>query len=929
MSKSMLDDFLYERINKQGQIHTHTKIGEKPKKGEKTEFNGGSFHIQENDNEKFLDLYYKKVFKEGKMEYLTEKQLIEDGPVLIDIDLNYDTNIKERQHTNDHILDFIMLYVEKLTDIVDIEDGSKLEVFCMEKTSVNCLPEKTKDGIHIIICLKMHKGVQMFVRDEVLKELPELWDDLPVINKWDDVFDASVTTGNSNWQMYGSRKPRHDAYLVKMIYEITYDSEVWGVDNKDISKFNTKENLYKLSARNNKHDTFELKEDYRYLLENIPKSKAKKKFIMKPSKKDITFNDISSPEILDTLLQEQFETFENNSCEYKLKETHDYVMALPEQYYGPGSFTKWIRVGWALANTNKKLFLTWLKFSSQEICRDSLKTNSGKFDWSNVSELYETWCSFENGNPDNLTSRSIMYWCKCDAYHKYMEIRKTTIDYFIEQTIQCDKPTEYDIAMVLLNRFKDQFVCVSIKNNFWYEYKGNKWFENDSGNSLRLSISKDLFQIYFDAMIEMNNKLDSTDTNDPYHEKLVKKIHRISTICQHVKTTGWKNNIMREAREVFYDSEFLNKLDQNPYLMCFNNYVVDFKEKIYRKGQPEDYISMSTKLDYIPYDKIKPNKKYLVDEIKDFIKQLFPKEELTKYMWEHLASSLIGTNDNQTFNIYTGSGANGKSRLVELMSMCLGDYKGTVPVTLITQSRTSIGSTSSEIVALKGKRYAVMQEPSKGDKINEGIMKEITGGDPIQGRALFKDTVTFIPQFKLVVCTNTLFDIKSNDDGTWRRIRVCPFDSKFIKNPYEDEKYPKEDYPFQYDLDKNLAQKFMNWGPIFMSLLVKHAFEKDGAVDDCDIVMSVSKEYRDGQDYLSEFTKDKIKKDMGSKVKKSELHYVFKEWYTSHYGRGVPKVKELNEFMDKKYGMYKSGWQNITIIHDDDDDDINEVGTQP
>ena len=79
-----------------------------------------------------------------------------------------------------------------------------------------------------------------------------------------------------------------------------------------------------------------------------------------------------------------------------------------------------------------------------------------------------------------------------------------------------------------------------------------------------------------------------------------------------------------------------------------------------------------------------------------------------------------------------------------------------------------------------GSRYAVMQEPSKGEKINEGIMKEITGGDPIQGRALFKEAVTFIPQFKLVVCTNTLFDIKSNDDGTWRRIRVCDFVSKFL-----------------------------------------------------------------------------------------------------------------------------------------------------
>ena len=75
-----------------------------------------------------------------------------------------------------------------------------------------------------------------------------------------------------------------------------------------------------------------------------------------------------------------------------------------------------------------------------------------------------------------------------------------------------------------------------------------------------------------------------------------------------------------------------------------------------------------------------------------------------RYMFDHLASVLLGTLDNQTFNIYTGSGRNGKSCLVDLMSKVLGDYKGTVP-TLITQKRASIGSTSSEIVQLMGTRY--------------------------------------------------------------------------------------------------------------------------------------------------------------------------------------------------------------------------------
>ena len=215
-----------------------------------------------------------------------------------------------------------------------------------------------------------------------------------------------------------------------------------------------------------------------------------------------------------------------------------------------------------------------------------------------------------------------------------------------------------------------------------------------------------------------------------------------------------------------------------------------------------------------------------------------------------------------------------------------------------------------------------MQEPSKGDKINEGIMKEITGGDPIQGRALFKETVTFIPQFKLVVCTNTLFDIKSNDDGTWRRIRVCDFMSKFLESPYEDDiKFPKSEYPYQYKIDKRLDEKFEKWAPIFASILVDIAYKSSGVVNDCEIVLASSDQYREGQDYLAEFVKEKIKQVKGGKVKKTELWEVFKQWYTINYGKNIPKAREINEFMDKRFGKYVNKWSNIVINYDDEDDD--------
>jgi len=884
---------------------------------------GGSYIVSDDKREEFYKKYYDHVFVKKRQEYLTEKQLIENGPILVDLDLHYDPSVDTRLHTKEHIIDLIMLYAESLSKLLEIENNTPIDVFVMEKTTVNVLDIKTKDGIHLVIGVGMHKALQMMLREMIVSEISTMWDELPIINTWHDVVDHRVCCGDSNWQMYGSRKPGHKAYELTGHYKIIYNNIVneWQIESHEPEQFNLRDNFHLLSAQYNKYQSYEVKEQYRSEYEKKKElfykknrktlntgSSGKKKYTLKLDCED---NDEPlNAEILDKRLEDMFDNI--STTDYEMKEIHNYVMILPDTFYGACSYDKWIRVGWALKNTNEKLFLSWVKMSSK----------SSEFSFDQVGDMYERWQKFECKNEDGLSSRSIIYWAKNNSpTEDYERVRRETIEYFINESIKTS--TEYDFAAVLYNRYKDKFVCASIKGNLWFEYRGHKWERVDSGNSLRILISKDMHDMYCAKCSEEINKLHQAEAEktSEYHESLRKRTNKIADICVVLKKTSWKNNIMRESQELFFDGEFMNKLDQNPYLMCFNNGVIDFKSGVFRRGQPDDYLSMSTNIDYIPFN---PNNQAFTDvsdNIDDFMNQLFPNEELRAYMWEHLASCLIGTNDNQTFNIYTGSGANGKSKLVDLMSKLLGDYKGVVPLQLITQKRTMIGSTSSEIVQLKGKRYAVMQEPSKGDTINEGIMKEITGGDPIQGRALWSDSITFVPQLKLVATTNTMLDVKSNDDGTWRRIRVCAFESKFVEIPYGDEtKFPTELYPHQYIIDKRLDSKFNTWAPIMMSKLVKIAFTSKGNVTDCKKVLSASDEYRNTQDYLSQFTKDKIMRIPSGKVKKTELTETFKQWYTSNYGRSVPKARELHDFMDKRYGAYKNGWHNISIIYDDEGD---------
>jgi P4 family phage/plasmid primase-like protien len=608
------------------------------------------------------------------------------------------------------------------------------------------------------------------------------------------------------------------------------------------------------------------------------------------------------------------------SYDYELREAHDYTMTLPESYYGVGSFPKWIRVGWALRNIHDSLLIVWVALSS-------LATN---FDFNTISDLYDRWQKFDLKNPHGLTKRSIMHWAREDAFEKFKKVRETSIDFYIDQTIKTitldklgtDKNSrgcgDFDIAGVLYQLHKHDYVCVSVSKGIWYQLKKHSWIQNDSGTTLRHSISTTLRNLYWKRAQSLMNQASSLNPPDEAKSKRMQEnANKILNICTRLGNTNDKNNIMRESREWFYDPDFLEQLDSNPYLLSFNNGVVDFESKVFRKGYPEDHLSKCTKIEYVPLDKEKH--KETMDEIDDFMHKLFPDPQLYKYIWEHLASTLIGTASNQTFNMYVGGGANGKSVLTDLMKECLGDYKGDVPLSLITDKRGKIGGLAPEIVALKGVRYALMQEPQDGDQINEGVLKQLTSGfDPITARAPYMpEMVTFIPQFKLCVCTNVLMEIKSQDHGTWRRIRVVDFESTFDDNPVQGD--PEK--PYQFLKDHNIKKKFPVWREVFMGMLVDIAFKTDGLVNDCPRVLSASNSYKEKNDYIAEFIRDKLIVDPNGKVSKSEITNEFSIWYKSIHGStGGPSSKKVHVYMDKKYGNYdkKRAWAGVRINYDNE-----------
>ena len=370
---SSFDTFIKSQPTSKERPFTHTRIGDTTLK-----IYGGSYSVDDACYDKFIDEYFTKVFVDGKQEYMTEKQLMENGPLLVDIDIHYDPSITERLHNEDYIMDLIAIYLDKLSKYVTAEKDTIINIFVLEKQKVTRLADKTKDGIHIIFGLQVHKAVQVMIREDVIPELSQVWDDLPIVNTWEQVIDEGVTKGHVNWQMYGSRKPGKEAYLISTHYTSTYKENAWSNPIQMQNEFDTRKYMKQMCARYTENPSTVVKEEVMASFENAKSNLIHRTIRRVVSKIDVNvktmiqtgqFYMIKDEKTLDALLDY---VLDPNRSEYKLRETHEYTMALPITYYGTGSYDKWIRVGWALANTHPHLFLTWLKMSCQPQGRHTL-----------------------------------------------------------------------------------------------------------------------------------------------------------------------------------------------------------------------------------------------------------------------------------------------------------------------------------------------------------------------------------------------------------------------------------------------------------------------------------------------------------------------------------------------------------------------------
>jgi len=463
------------------------------------------------------------------------------------------------------------------------------------------------------------------------------------------------------------------------------------------------------------------------------------------------------------------------------------------------------------------------------------------------------------------------------------------------------KSSDYDLAKSIADMYGENYICASIKNNIWFEFKEHRWVQIECANTLRLLIPTKFRDFIKEEAVKINKLMETLSSNE------VDKLKKLSSICQRLAEiaarlgrTNDQKNIMTQLQFILFEEKFFEKLDTKNVLCCKNG-VVDFTTKTFRAGLKTDYCSKTTGINYIENDADLIQQDY--DDLVDFLEKIFPFEDQRIFMFQHLASVIIGDCKNQQMFHYYGYGSNGKSMITKLMAKMLGEYAGTIPTTLICQKRGKIGSCSPEVAGLKGLKYAVLQEPTKGDTINEGIMKELTGCDLISGRALYQETVSFYPTFTVVSALNHFYNINTTDHGTWRRQQVIKFYSSFLDTNGKDYDANNE---LHFPLDKNVADQFDRFKEPFLQFLVQTAFQTNGDIEICSMVENDTLNYRYSQDRIGKFILENIIEDDKATITKSQINMCANTWFEENYKYKIPN-KELYERLAEKYDCNKSG----------------------
>jgi putative DNA primase/helicase len=409
-------------------------------------------------------------------------------------------------------------------------------------------------------------------------------------------------------------------------------------------------------------------------------------------------------------------------------------------------------------------------------------------------------------------------------------------------------------------RFLDTFgneLKYNYTNKQWIRYDGRKWCDD----------TVDSVKSYADRFItrmqrELFKECDPDDSD------------MLKTIQKHIKaarSSKGKENFIKEAKHMAPIEN--NDMDKDIYLLNTPNGILDLQTGELMEHDPKKLIS---KISYTEYTDKTDCPLWI-----EFLDTVFNgDQELIHYIQKAIGYSLTGSTAEQCAFFLHGSGGNGKGVFVETVAHIAGSYSANIQAeSLMIKSTASTGQANSDIARLVGTRFVTCSEPNEGVKLNEGLIKQLTGEDRVTARRLYANEFEFKPQFKIWLSTNHKPIIRGTDNGIWRRMRLIPFT---VEIPPE-----KQDKKLKYKLLKE-TPGILKWAVEGFLMYQKEGLEPPSSIK------QATAEYRNEMDVVTAFLDSCTINKPGAEIQASALYKAYTEW-----------AKENNEYImsNRKFGI--------------------------
>ena len=413
-------------------------------------------------------------------------------------------------------------------------------------------------------------------------------------------------------------------------------------------------------------------------------------------------------------------------------------------------------------------------------------------------------------------------------------------------------------------RLKDLFgdnIRFNYTSNSWMYYDGKRWKHDDTGR----------MKILADKVVEnmKNEKLFLADGVD--QEDMEKYRYRH---WKDSRNHNKKVNMMKECEHLLpvtnetFDNDFNLFNVQNGFINLIKGQLSEHERSNY-----------FTKISNVEYTDKADCPKW--DEFLDDI--FLGNQELVRFIQRAVGYSLSGHTSEQVLFVLYGNGRNGKSVFLDILNEVFGNYSTNIQPQAIMASKNN-SDASPEIAKLDGARLVTTTEPNEGERFDEGLLKQLTGGDIVSARKLYENEFEFTPQFKLWMATNHKPYVRGRDEGIWRRFVIIPFDKQI---------------PL-HEIDRDLTKKLKRELPAIMRWCVDGFLEWQRiGLSEPAIIKEQRDEYRTEMDSISAFIEECCETDYKFKISASELFSAYDNWAKRNNQHKMTNVKFAAEMLKK------------------------------